>query len=262
MFAFFITTFVRKTRIAILIGIFIFIVGLLFESFVFSGGFLGYLWWSPETISSAGWIILVFFPFFNFGRMFLDITTLTTGLLDTLTQTYIPGPGFPWATLYPNFPNASLPTYGANGTPDVPPPVFSWYFMIMNCFVFGFLLWYLDNVIPNEFGMSRPPWFFATFEYWGISTSKSTSTNKAEWQKRVNSLPDLVEEGEDSDVVAERVRALDPADDSALKIAHLRKVYNSYSLFKGVATKVAVRNSCFTVEEGKLLALLGQNGKN
>lgn len=151
MFAFFITTFVRKTRVAILIGIFIFIIGLLFESFVFSSSTLGYIWWSEKTISSAGWLILMFLPFFNFGHMFLDITTLTTGLLDTLTQTYIPGPGFPWSTLYSPIVNTSLPTYGSDGQPTVPPPVQAWYFMIMNCFVFGFILWYFDNVIPNVF---------------------------------------------------------------------------------------------------------------
>lgn len=34
-FAFFITTFVRRSQVAILIGIFMFVIGLLFESFVF-----------------------------------------------------------------------------------------------------------------------------------------------------------------------------------------------------------------------------------
>lgn len=55
MFAFFITTLVRTTRVAILIGIFIFIIGLLFESFVFSGSYIGYIWWSSQTIDPVGW---------------------------------------------------------------------------------------------------------------------------------------------------------------------------------------------------------------
>jgi hypothetical protein len=59
MFAFFLTTFIRHARIAILVGIFMFVIGLLFESFVFSGGFIGYIWWSPELVSPAGWQILV-----------------------------------------------------------------------------------------------------------------------------------------------------------------------------------------------------------
>ena len=110
MFAFFLTTFIRRARIAILAGIFMFVIGLLFESFVFSGSFIGYIWWAPSVVDPAGWKILVWscrlwfglahvhsqcltihshqslFPFFNFGHMFLDISTLTTGRLDTLTQ--------------------------------------------------------------------------------------------------------------------------------------------------------------------------------
>lgn len=54
MLAFFITTFVRKARVAILIGIFVFIIGLLFESFVFSSSFVGYIWWDAGT-SPIAW---------------------------------------------------------------------------------------------------------------------------------------------------------------------------------------------------------------
>ena len=49
MMAFFITTLVYRARAAVLIGILIFIIGLLFESFVFSSGFLGYIWWDQDT---------------------------------------------------------------------------------------------------------------------------------------------------------------------------------------------------------------------
>jgi hypothetical protein len=52
MFAFFITTFVRNSNVAVLIGIFIFIIGLLFESFVFGQAFLGYIWWDIDTPSA------------------------------------------------------------------------------------------------------------------------------------------------------------------------------------------------------------------
>lgn len=49
MFSFFITTFVRKSNNAVLIGIFLFIIGLIFESFVFGNAFFGYIWWDPDT---------------------------------------------------------------------------------------------------------------------------------------------------------------------------------------------------------------------
>ena len=192
--------------------------------------------------------------------MFLDITTLTTGLLDSLTQTYIPGPGFAWSDLYSSFPNSSLPIYGTAGAPNVPAPASSWNYLIMDCFFYGGLLWYLDNVIPNEFGMRRPMHFFLTPEYWEIETKSSTTTDFGQWQARnaAESQPD--EANEDSDVVAERKVALQGNGDRALTIVNLRKVYRPMFSFTSKSDKVAVRNSCFTVEEGKLLALLGQNG--
>lgn len=49
MFSFFITTFMRKSNNAVLIGIFLFIIGLIFESFVFGNAYFGYIWWDPGT---------------------------------------------------------------------------------------------------------------------------------------------------------------------------------------------------------------------
>ena len=123
--AFFITTLVRETRQAILIGIFFFIVGLLFETVVFSGSFVGYIWWSKNTIDDIGWLILMFIPFFNFGHMLLDISSFTTGKLDILTNTFVPGPGFQWSTLKSKLPNNLLTSYDGI-YPDVPEPVQAW----------------------------------------------------------------------------------------------------------------------------------------
>jgi len=61
-FAFFITTLVRKSSVSVLVGIFLFIIGLLFESFIFSSTFVGYVWWEPGTTDPAGWIVLIFVP--------------------------------------------------------------------------------------------------------------------------------------------------------------------------------------------------------
>jgi ABC-type multidrug transport system ATPase subunit len=45
-----------------------------------------------------------------------------------------------------------------------------------------------------------------------------------------------------------------------VRIAHLRKEFNQSLFRKSKLDKVAVKNTCLTLQEGKLLALLGQNG--
>ena len=84
MFAFFLTTFVRRARVGILIGIFVFVIGLLFESFVFSSNVLGYIWWDQST-SAAGWIgeccfvrCLLFVRQYDFGFFCLNHKSCST----------------------------------------------------------------------------------------------------------------------------------------------------------------------------------------
>jgi hypothetical protein len=159
-----------------------------------------------------------------------------------------------------------VPSYGANGQSVLPPPIEAWYWLMTNACTYGFLLWYFDSVIPNEYGMCRI-WFPFTRDYWGIR-SQSANINRLSWQKQNAGYAQPDEAGEDSEVRAERQRALDPGHFPALKIVNLRKVYYTFYMSKvrrlqfseSIERKVAVRDSCFTVEEGKLLALLGQNG--
>ncbi|KAJ3339044.1 ATP-binding cassette sub- A member 1 [Entophlyctis luteolus] len=261
MFGFAITTLVRQAKTAVLIGIFVFIIGLLCESFLFSSSSLGYIWWVPSLIPSFLPWVLALLPFFNFGRMFLDISTLTTGSLDQLTSTYIPGPGFPWSSLYSDIPQNLLPSYTSDGYPQLSLPVNQWYMFLMDIAIFAVLTWYLDATIPDEYGSRQPLWFPLLPSYWGYEGARSL-TRTGDWVKQVSakSKKDLSIEGEEEDVAAERAKALSPDDDSAIKIVRLRKTYRKSVFFSSNSDKHAVRNSSFTLEEGKLLALLGQNG--
>lgn len=76
----------------------------------------------------------------------MDITTLTTGKLNTITSTFIPGPGFPFSALYNQLPSA-LQAY--TDGPGVPPPVDSLYYLMMDIVVYGLVTLYLDKVIPD-----------------------------------------------------------------------------------------------------------------
>ncbi|KAJ3185215.1 ATP-binding cassette sub- A member 1 [Gaertneriomyces sp. JEL0708] len=257
--AFLITTFVRRARTAILIGIFIFIIGLLFESFVFSSAYVGYIWWDQGT-APAAYKVLMFLPFFNFGKIFLDFTTLTTGRLDSLTSTFIPGPGFPWSQLYEKIPSDLTPIYSNGNVPDIPVPVESWYLLLMNIALYGVLTLYFDAVIPDEFGMCYPFYFFLVPKYWGIGGSQTTG--EKEWIA-AERAKGVVDSGEvkNPDVQSEKEKAFDdrasPAP--AIRILNLRKVYQN-GWFKSKKDKVAVKGLNFAFETGKLYSLLGQNG--
>ncbi|KAJ3213534.1 ATP-binding cassette sub- A member 1 [Dinochytrium kinnereticum] len=257
VFAFFLTTFVRQARVAVLLGIFLFVIGLLFESFVFSSGQVGYIWYKDTIITPIVWKVLSIIPFFNFGKLFLDITTLTTGRLDTLTQTFIPGPGFPWSQLYETLPDQLLPLYDG-GYPTVTTPVVSWYLLIMNIFLYSILLWFFDNVIPNEYGTFQYPWFFLLPSFWGYTSSAKQA--ESDWISAVRARKSApVDADEDPDVTVEREAAFGTDNGGAVKIINLRKEYPG-SLFGKNKGKVAVKNTCLNLPEGKLLALLGQNG--
>ncbi|KAJ1554144.1 ATP-binding cassette sub- A member 1 [Cladochytrium tenue] len=271
MLAFFLSTFVRQARVAVLLGIFIFVIGLLFESFVFSSSYIGYIWWNDQIIPPAGWKAMMWLPFFNFGHMFLDTSLYTTGKLDTLTDTYIPGPGFSWNDLYNPILNTLLPTY-SSGTVASPAPVQAWYFLLADIAVYAVLLWYFDNIIPDEYGTREPAYFFLLPSYWGYTNT--SEQNERDWLARIKTKHALpIDDDEDNDVRAERYRALIDAPPSgleeaaantepgvtAVRIVNLNKTYKP--LFAGKSSgKVAVKNTCLELKESRLLALLGQNG--
>ncbi|KAF9932556.1 ATP-binding cassette sub- A member 1 [Linnemannia zychae] len=274
--AFWITTMVKSSRTAILIGIFLFIIGLLFESMVFSNPFVGYIWYDEGT-SVAGKYCLMFLPFFNFGKIFLDMSLFASGRFDLLTSTYIPGPGFHWNNLYDKIPTSYTPTYDTYKTrhPDVPAPIQSWYLLLMNIGVFAILTLYFDQVVADDYGNRRHLLFFLDPSFYGLKIRKKLSThnwiaaqqaNKAKRdaymakmsKKDRSELPE--EDEDDEDVRVEREMALDSNFDTAARICNLQKVFRESAFKKSPLDKIAVKDLCLTLQEGKLLALLGQNG--
>ncbi|KAI1315707.1 ATP-binding cassette sub- A member 1 [Mortierella claussenii] len=273
--AFWITTMVKASRTAILIGIFLFIIGLLFESMVSSNSYVGYLWYDSGTTPVAK-ILLQFIPFFNFGKVFLDMSLYATGRFDDLTETYIPGPGFHWVDLYNKVPKDFTPTYDDAGTrhPDVPAPIQSWYLMLMNIGIFAILTLYFDQVVADGYGNKRHLLFFLDPAFYGwhihkkltsrqwISAQEINKTKRdARMKKMSKGRADLpAEDEDDDDVRVEREAALNPDFETQARICNLQKVFQESSFRKSPLDKIAVKDLCMTLQEGKLLALLGQNG--
>ncbi|KAH9275975.1 hypothetical protein BASA83_001782 [Batrachochytrium salamandrivorans] len=211
-FGFLITTFVRRSHVAVLVGIFVFITGLLFESFVFSSGFVGYIWWKSTTATIV--------PLMLSRHIHHDQWEL-----NDLTGTYIPGPGLTWGGIYTPIPTFLLPSYSDGNTPDIPTLVVSWYFLIFDILFYGLLTWYFDHVVPDEYGNSLVPWFFLQPSYWGMESRKQRKADRDDWLDEVMATSAREKmEYEDSDVSIERSRSLSPAFWPAAKIIHLRKM--------------------------------------
>lgn len=253
-FAFFTSTFLRTANGAILVGIFVFIVGMLFVSFIFSSTYVGYLWWDPKTSSAARYVFM-FIPFFNFGKIYLDISVLTSGKLDVLSSTYTGGPGFHWSDLYKYLDSSFLPIYGDDGDyryPDLPTPVQAWYFLLMNIGVYFLLTLYFDRVISTYSGRRESFLFFLNPRYWGWGR-KDGRIPLSTWLSSVKpgSIP-----GEDEDVQRERLVVMDPNAQLAVRVVGLRKEYTHRNMIGMTKVdKVAVDCTTLGLKEGELYVL-------
>ncbi|KAJ3258613.1 ATP-binding cassette sub- A member 1 [Chytriomyces hyalinus] len=251
-FAFFLTTLFKTAKTAVILGIFIFVIGLVMQVILFSSPSYGYLFWDKTKLPPALAGALSLIPFFNFGHMLLDISVLTTGTFDSLTDTYIAGPGFQWAMLQGMPLSATQTLTNAN----LPAPVQAWYYLCMNIFLYYFLAWYLDSVLPDIYGNFKLPWFFLLPSYW-IPKQVKGARNVSKWLQTTERGYTRSTMTEEEGVSLEREKALSRNNNSAVKIARLKKIFRAYGELE---SKHAVRASSFTVEQGSLLALLGQNG--
>jgi ABC-type multidrug transport system ATPase subunit len=199
--------------------------------------------------------------------MFLDITTYTTGKLDELTNTFIPGPGFPWSALYHPIPAQVQPLYADGTRADIPPPVYSFYFLLLNMVVYSVLTLYFDRVIPDEYGTRLSPWFFLKKQFWGWREPKEKNAYQDKvWIDKMKKELGLAESDprEDVAVTQERHSVLDVDNPSPVKLFGLSKMYR-FSILSHVGIhspqdRYALRQLFLSFQKGKLLALLGQNG--
>lgn len=139
-------------------------------------------------------------------------------------------------------------------------PASSYYYLLLDVALFFILTLYFDQTIKNEYGVSRNPIFFLFPSYWGMGTKKSNLQDKA-WLERVQSRSGgITVDGQDEAVVSERASALSDEYWPAIKLVNIRKVFQKYRVRKSKTDKIAVKDVSVTFSEGKLTALLGQNG--
>lgn len=118
-------------------------------------------------------------------------------------------------------------------------------------FVFlGLLALYLDNVLPKEYGIRQPWYFFLSPKFWcGSGTGQQQAAGH---EKLIEEDDDeLNGSKKDFEAVPPALRELEKTD-NCMKVRNLKKVYGN--------GKVAVKNVSLTMYNGQIFALLGHNG--
>lgn len=126
---------------------------------------------------------------------------------------------------------------------------------------------YLDNVLPNENGVSRPLYYFLDPNYWFPRVNSRAGVERVMNGRGLKLMPGETNTSTDEDVEEEekkmtaRLGQLREGDTTehdrhAIELFNLRKVFKT----RGRAPFVAVKGSWFSIERGTLFCLLGPNG--
>jgi len=124
--------------------------------------------------------------------------------------------------------------------------------LVLDTFIYLCLTFYLDNVIPQEFGVPKPYYFLCTRRFWFGKHNNSFQ------ETEMTDSNDDVELGSGSEFIeglaAEQRRLV--REGRCVRLRNLTKIFN-----KGTSNeKIAVDNLNLTMLEGEILVLLGHNG--
>ena len=111
------------------------------------------------------------------------------------------------------------------------------------------IAWYLDNVLPGEFGVKLPFWFVFSPKYWRhifCSRNAATSSTAASVQ---TSTPAKIATDHSAHAAA-----------AAVEVSGLVKMFRKYPLYESVHDKLAVNGVSFSIAEGQVFSFLGHNG--
>ncbi|XP_058795656.1 cholesterol transporter ABCA5-like isoform X2 [Phymastichus coffea] len=121
--------------------------------------------------------------------------------------------------------------------------------MSLDIILYGMLAYYLDSVIPSEYGVKRPPWFCFACNFW----CRKTKTPRA--PQTVNGESNSFIPGEEANRDVEPV-VREMKGREAIRIVDL---YKSYTKCRRAEVK-AVNGINLTIYEGQITAILGHNG--
>ena len=131
----------------------------------------------------------------------------------------------------------------------------SMYLMLfVDIFIFLFLGYYLQNVIPHDFGMARPWYFLCTRSYW-CGTSKKSKAKKELMNLEKENNKDAAPANphkDDADFQNEDLYKDKTKPDDVLQLLNIVKTFDD--------KKTAVDGVSFNIFKDEIFALLGHNG--
>jgi ABC-type multidrug transport system ATPase subunit len=120
--------------------------------------------------------------------------------------------------------------------------------LLCDCVLYTVLGWYLEQIMPKEFGVVQPPWFPFVKSYWTGKSGKTASAAEAVAASGGGFTTELMED------VSGALKSQEGAG-TCVQLIKLRKEFTGPA-----GTKTAVSDLSLTMYEGQIFALLGHNG--
>lgn len=112
----------------------------------------------------------------------------------------------------------------------------------IDAFVWGFLSYYLNRVVPQDYGLNLPLWFFLMPSYWIASWRHSYHGHSVEIES------------------ANTLAVVEPVEATLKKQAELGQSIEIENLRKTYGEKIAIDSLSLSIYSGQITALLGHNG--
>jgi len=112
--------------------------------------------------------------------------------------------------------------------------------LLVDTFLYAFLAWYLESVVPSSFGTKLPPWFFLMPSYWSPSRPDAQKRTEERAQDGVEQLPPESEEK------------------VAIRINNVSKTF-TWGWFSR-NSKTVLQDINMKILEDQIFGLLGHNG--
>lgn len=149
-------------------------------------------------------------------------------------------------------------------------------FMLVDGLAYGFLAWFFEQTLPNEYGSHRPPWFIFTRSYWCDARAPPLDAPQyAQLEAEQSRLDSMADHPEGVGAAGRSRSHIELVDHDRMRskarlvVAHLHKVFgHGNALWNWLRGKqhdagnevVAVRDLSLTLYEDQITCLLGHNG--